>query len=81
MEAKREAEAPLLLEELLPFASGHVLHDRGGVDHLFEVALLVDRSRVPELEQLLEELAEAVHERIRLRLIGPMAAYDFVGDN
>ena len=81
LEAKREAEAPLLLAELLPLASGHVLHDRGGVDHLFEVALLVDQSRVPELEQLLEELAEAVHERIRLRLIGPMAAYDFVGDD
>jgi hypothetical protein len=81
LEAKRAMEAPLLLEELLPFASDHVLHDRGGVDHLFEVALLVDRGRVNELEQLLEDLAEAVHERIRLRLIGPMAAYDFVGDN
>lgn len=81
LEAKREAEAPLLLAELLPLASGHVLHDRGGVDHLFEVALLVEQNRVPELEELLEELAEAVHERIRLRLIGPMAAYDFVGDD
>lgn len=81
LEAKREAEAPLLLDALLPLTSGHVLHDRGGVDDLFEAALLVDRNRVAELEQLLEELAEAVHERIRLRLIGPMAAYDFVGEN
>ena len=27
----------------------------------------------------LEGLAEAVHERLRLRLVGPVAPYDFVG--
>ena len=32
-----------------------------------------------EFEEHLEGLAEAVHERIRLRLIGPVAPYDFVG--
>jgi len=30
------------------------------------------------LEDTLEGLAEAVHERIRLRLTGPVAPYDFV---
>ena len=43
------------------------------------MALLVDDERRGELEQHLESLAEAVHERIRLRLMGPMAPYDFVG--
>ena len=31
-----------------------------------------------EFEDTLEGLAEAVHERIRLRLTGPVAPYDFV---
>jgi hypothetical protein len=38
----------------------------------------VDRLREP-FEEHREGLAEAVHERIRLRLVGPVAPYDFVG--
>ena len=42
-----------------------------GVDHVVDVALLVDDDqRVAEFEDALEGLAEAVHERIRLRLTG-----------
>ena len=44
------------------------------------------RSSAPRAEaprrkgaQQLEDLAEAVHERIRLQLVGPTAPYDFVG--
>ena len=33
---------------------------------------------VPSGADLPPGLAEAVHERIRLRLVGPVAAYDFV---
>lgn len=81
LEDKRQMDAPVLLDPMLPYAAAHVVHERGGLDHVLEVALLVDRDRLPELEQLLEELAEAVHERIRVQLMGPTAAYDFVGDN
>ena len=35
-------------------------------------------TRASEFEDTLEGLAEAVHERIRLRLTGPVAPYDFV---
>ena len=31
-----------------------------------------------EFEDVLEGLAEALHERVRLRLVGPLAPYDFV---
>jgi hypothetical protein len=48
-----------------------------GVDHLLDVAMLVERTRVTEVEQVLEDLAEAWHERVRLRLVGPVAPYDF----
>ena len=50
-----------------------------GVEHVLDVALLVDDDRRAEFEEHLEGLAEAVHERIRLRLVGPVAPYDFVG--
>ena len=46
-----------------------------------DVAVLVDDDRRDEFEQQLEDLAEAVHERIRLRLVGPVAPFDFVGDD
>ena len=51
-----------------------------GVDRVFDVALLVERTRREELEDVLEGLAEAVHERIRLSLTGPLPPYDFVGE-
>jgi Gas vesicle synthesis protein GvpL/GvpF len=43
--------------------------------------LLVDNDRVSALEETLEELAAAAHERLTIRLLGPMAPYDFVGDS
>jgi hypothetical protein len=42
-------------------------------------AFLVETDRAPELEQALERLARDWSDRAELRLIGPMAAYDFVG--
>ena len=42
-------------------------------------ALLVDTSAVQDLEQAVQRLADDWDGVIELRLIGPMAAYDFVG--
>jgi hypothetical protein len=81
MERKREEDTDVLLDAVLPYVDAHVLRPGTGVEHVMDVALLVDRSRTSELEEHLEGLAEAVHERIRLRLVGPMAPYDFVGDD
>jgi len=76
---KRLEDAQGVLDILLPYTTEHVVRPDGEYDVL-DVALLVDRDRVPSLEATLEELAEAVHERIRLRLVGPVAPYDFVGN-
>lgn len=43
------------------------------------VAFLVDTDRESEMEQVIEGLAGDWEGRIELRLLGPMAAYDFVG--
>jgi hypothetical protein len=74
MERKRTEDT----DGLLPV--DHRLRPLGDMDHVFDVALLVERDRVEALEERLEEIAEVVHERIRLQLTGPFAAYDFVED-
>jgi hypothetical protein len=79
IEEKQAFDADVLLDSVLPFAAAHVVRGGGGLDHVVDVALLVDDERREDFEQHLEGLAESVHERIALRLTGPMAAYDFVG--
>ncbi|GAA3819458.1 GvpL/GvpF family gas vesicle protein [Nocardioides panacisoli] len=79
VEAKRRDEAADLWDLVAP----HVVEMREtpgtGLDHLLAVALLVDDDRVSVLEEALEAYAEAAHERVRVRLTGPLPPYDFVG--
>jgi hypothetical protein len=79
MEAKREQDAASVLEVATRHSIAHSVRSGSGLTHVVDVALLVDAERTSDVEQALEELAEAVHERMRLRLVGPVAAYDFVG--
>jgi gas vesicle protein GvpL/GvpF len=74
---KRLEDAQTVLDIVLPHTSQHVVRAGGEYDVL-DVALLVGRDRVPQVEEALEDLAAVVHERIRLRLVGPVAPYDFV---
>jgi hypothetical protein len=80
MERKRAEDTDGLLPLVVDHAVDHRLRALGDMNHVFDVALLVERDRVEALEERLEEVAEVVHERIRLQLTGPFAAYDFVED-
>jgi hypothetical protein len=80
LEVKRDADAGMLMDAVSRFVVAEKPRSGSGVDHVLSLALLVDRDRQDELEHALEGLAEAVHERIRLSLVGPVAAYDFVGE-
>jgi hypothetical protein len=79
MEQKRAYDSQVVLDAVLPYVAQHVVRDGGGLEHVADVAVLVDDTRREDFEQQLEWLAEAVHERMRLQLKGPMAPYDFVG--
>ena len=80
MELKREDDAAGLMDAVTPYvAAWSERGSGGGLEHVIDVALLVDTVNLTAVEQHLEGLAEAVHERIRLRLVGPVAPYDFVG--
>jgi len=78
MEAKRQADAATLLDLVVPHVAAHVVHEGAGVDHLLEAAFLVDDDRRNRFEDALESVAEAMHERAAVRLLGPLAPYDFV---
>lgn len=80
LDDKRQQDADMLLAAV----AGHVLDLRvelgTDTDQVARISLLVDDDRRGDLEDHLEALAEVVHERIRLGLVGPMAAYDFAGE-
>jgi hypothetical protein len=78
-EARRSEDSHALLAQVTPLVVDLRERPVSG-DHVLDVALLVDRRRRDELEDVLEQVAEAVHERVRVRLMGPLAAYDFVGE-
>ncbi len=80
VEHRRTHDAGALLDDILPLATAHVLRPVSGLERVLDVALLVDADRREELENRLEVLAEEVHDRIRLRLLGPTAPYDFAGE-
>jgi hypothetical protein len=80
IEASREADTRILAET----ASGQVTASvvRPPVDDLDAVyaAFLVETGKVEALRQAVERLAGEWRDRMDLRLIGPLAAYDFVGN-
>lgn len=79
VDAERSADAAALLDAVGPLCVGVAETPARGMDGVLDAALLVEADDRAALEQVLEELAAQVHERIRMRLVGPTAPYDFVG--
>jgi hypothetical protein len=81
IEASREADTRALGDAV----SGHVTASvvRPPTHELDAVyaAFLVETGKAEALRQAVEQLAEEWRDRINLRLIGPLAAYDFVGNS
>lgn len=80
MQDRSAFDAEVLLDAVVPLAVAHLMRTPPSATQVLDVALLVDEARAEELVSALEDLAEAVHERIRMRLLGPLAPYDFVGE-
>ncbi|GGB35349.1 gas vesicle protein [Flexivirga endophytica] len=79
MQDKRTADADVLAEAVLPYAAAHRIRLGSDVDQLADFILLIDNDRRDDFEQRLESLAESMHGRMRLSLVGPLAPYEFVG--
>lgn len=78
LEERRDAEAEELVQQLEPHVVGVVVHNPGQPDDIINTAFLVERERIREFEDAVERQGERLHGRARLRLLGPLAPYDFV---
>ncbi len=76
--AKRQADSEALTEELA--ALGVLVAERppSHEQDAAHVAVLIETEREDELEQAVDEFAARSEGRITLRLLGPLAPYDFV---
>jgi Gas vesicle synthesis protein GvpL/GvpF len=80
LEERRMDDEPQLLERLQPYAVSIVAHDPAQPDEVINAAFLVERERQQEFEDAVEELGADLHPSVRLRLMGPLAPYDFVAE-
>lgn len=75
--AKRAADTRALGEVVAPHCVASVVREPTHELDAVHVALLVEITRQNELEQALSDLASDWEGRIEIRLLGPMAPYDF----
>jgi gas vesicle protein GvpL/GvpF len=78
LEQRRDEEAAQMVRRLEPFVVGVVSNQPGQPDDVVNAAFLVERERVSEFENAVEDLGRDLAGRVRLRLLGPLAPYDFV---
>jgi hypothetical protein len=76
--ALRDVDAAALLEPLQPLAVDTVTRQPANPEDVLNAAFLLSDKRIDEFEEAVEELGRAHAGRIRLRLLGPLAPYDFV---
>jgi len=79
LEELRPADAAGLLSDLIGTVDVH-LHEPSAPEEVLHAAFLVDVSHAPAFERRVEKAAAERAGRVRMRLVGPTAAYDFVGD-
>lgn len=76
--ARRPDDAAGLLAALEPEAVDVHTREPSAPEEVLHAAFLVDRERAASFEAAVERLGRSTHERMRIRLVGPVAGYDFV---
>jgi len=76
--ARREEDTRALQQAMEGISVDSVVHEPSHEREAVHVAFLVDVDREREVERVIEDLAWEWEGRIDVRLLGPMAAYDFV---
>ncbi|MBL1100247.1 GvpL/GvpF family gas vesicle protein [Streptomyces coffeae] len=77
---KREVDTLEVVRRLGPLALASVTSEPSSAEGLVNASFLVEDARRAEFEQAAEKLAGHWRERVHLRLLGPLAPYDFVAD-
>ncbi|MFC7464199.1 GvpL/GvpF family gas vesicle protein [Brachybacterium sp. GCM10030252] len=78
LESWQPAESDMVLARLREVTADVSVRSTGGADDVVEAAVLVPRGELEPFEAAIEDLAREHHERLRFRLVGPQAPYDFV---
>jgi Gas vesicle synthesis protein GvpL/GvpF len=77
VEAKRDADSQRMLDALAPIATQAAVRPATHEQDAANVAFLVESARQEEFRDALERLAGDWAGRVSLRLLGPLAPYDF----
>lgn len=77
--AKRDADTKALGDALSGQVTASVVREPSHELDAVHAAFLVKADEAEALQQSVEQLADQWRDRIELRLLGPLAAYDFVG--
>ncbi|MFF5211708.1 GvpL/GvpF family gas vesicle protein [Streptosporangium sp. NPDC000396] len=76
--AKRDADTRTLIDALAPLCVAVAMREPTHEQDAVHLALLVETDRRTEIEKALEEFGRRWEGRTDLRLLGPLAPYDFV---
>ncbi|GAA4547299.1 GvpL/GvpF family gas vesicle protein [Pseudonocardia xishanensis] len=77
-EQRRDVDAADILERIGDYAVDVSATTPAQPEDVVSAAFLVDREAAEEFEDAVEELGADTHEWLRLRLLGPLAPYDFI---
>jgi hypothetical protein len=77
--AKREKDTSTLQDAMADHCAESFVREPTHEDDAVHVAFLVETGQEKEIEKTVEDLARKWDGRVELRVLGPMAAYDFVG--
>lgn len=80
MKQRREADGRRVLERLQPFATDISTRPVAQPDDVLNAAFLVARDQVKQFDDAVEEVGRDLAGRVRFRLVGPLAPYDFVSE-
>lgn len=78
LERRRDEDAGRILAGLGPTAVDIASREPGAPEEVIHAAFLIDRKQRRRFEDAVEALGRDLHGRVLLRLIGPLAPYDFV---
>lgn len=78
IELKRSADSARIVESLMPHCVDYHVTEGAGADNLLDASFLVETGQRHAFEQAAEDAARQLRDRARLKLLGPLAPFDFV---
>ncbi|MEV7908103.1 GvpL/GvpF family gas vesicle protein, partial [Streptomyces anulatus] len=76
--ARRDADTEVIVAALAPHSVAVVVREPTHEQDAVHAAFLVETGKQDEFEQVVDEFGDRWTDRVTLRLLGPLAPYDFV---